>query len=121
MLSMQRQAAKGATVAKTKYELFKSLLLEWIVDQNIPLTAVEHGSFRAFLTVLSPDVDSYLPNSAGTVRNWLITEFDRAKKEIKHQLREDPMSQIHISFDMWTSENQLALIGIVAHYLDDNA
>lgn len=118
VLSIQRQAAKGATVAKTKYELFKSLLLEWVVDQNIPLTAVEHDSFRAFLTVLSPDVDSYLPNSAGTVRNWLMTEFDGAKKEIKRQLREDPVSRIHISFDMWTSENQLALMGVVAHYLD---
>ena len=121
VLSMQRQAAKGATVAKIKYELFKSLLLEWIVDQNIPLTAVEHESFRAFLTVLSPDVDSYLPNSAGTVRNWLMTEFDGAKTEIKRQLREDPVSRIHISFDMWTSENQLALMGIVAHYLDGKA
>ena len=118
VLSMQRQAAKGATVAKTKYELFKSLLLEWIVDQSIPLTAVEHESFRAFLTVLSQDVDNYLPNSADTVRNWLMTEFDRGKKEIKRQLHEDPVSRIHISFDMWTSENRLALIGIVAHYLD---
>ena len=48
MLHMQRQAAKGAHIAKTKYELFKGLLIEWVVDQNVPLAAVEHESFRNF-------------------------------------------------------------------------
>ena len=118
VLHMQRQAARGAHIAKTKHELFRNLLIEWIVDQNVPLAAVDHESFRNLLTVLAVDVDSFLPKSSTTVQKWLIAEFDKKKLGIKQQLHEDSISKIHLTFDMWTSDNQLALLGIVAHYLD---
>jgi hypothetical protein len=68
--------------------------------------------------VLFQDVDAYLPRSGDTVHRWLITAFEMQKQEIRRQLHEEPVSKIHLSFDLWTSENQLALLGIVAHYLD---
>jgi hypothetical protein len=41
VLTMQREAARGAFVPRPTVELFRSLFLEWIVDQNISLAAVE--------------------------------------------------------------------------------
>src|SRR5271170_7884929 len=88
VLYMQRQAARGAFVTKTKHELFKGLL-DWIVDQNVPLSAVEREPFRDLLTVLSNDVDHFLPKSGSTVQSWLMHEFGRKERRIKQQLRED--------------------------------
>ena len=70
------------------------------------------------MTILVNDVDNFLPRSHATVQKWLMAEFDKKKLKIKQQLHEDFVSKIHLTFDMWTSENQLALLGIVAHYLD---
>jgi hypothetical protein len=105
VLYMQRQAARGAHVTKTKHELFRSLFIEWIVDQNVLLAAVEYESFRNLLTVLAVDVDSFFPKSSATVQKWLIAEFDKRKLGIKQQFHEDSVSKIHLTFDMWTSEN----------------
>jgi hypothetical protein len=68
--------------------------------------------------MFSDEVDILLPQSGDTVYRWLIDEFEKQKQEIKVQLYERPISKIHLSYDMWTSENGMALLGIVAHYLD---
>jgi hypothetical protein len=83
VLYMQRQVARGAFVTKTKHELFKGLLLDWIVNQNVPLSAVKRKSFRYLLTVLSSDVDHFLPKSGSTVQSWLMHEFGKKREESK--------------------------------------
>jgi hypothetical protein len=37
---------------------------------------------------------------------------------IKQQLYEDLINKIYLTIDIWTSENQLTLLDIVAYYLD---
>jgi hAT family C-terminal dimerisation region len=118
VLQMQRKAASGALIIKDKVNAFRTLLLQWIVDQNLPLSAVESEFFRDLLTLLSHDVDTFLPKSGDTVHDWLMASFDTRKQDIKRELKEDALSKIHLSFDLWTSPNQLAMLGIVAHYLD---
>ena len=115
---MQRLAAQGNLIPRPKAESFKALLIKWIVEQNLPLTAVESDTFRDLLCLLSKEVDAYLPLSGDTIHNWIMTEFDLRKQSIKRQLYDEPISKIHLTFDMWTSENKLALLGVVAHYLD---
>jgi hypothetical protein len=118
VLAMQRLAAQGNLVPRPKAESFKALLLKWIVEQNLPLTAVESDTFRDLLCLLSKEIDAYLPLSGDTIHNWIMTEFDLRKQSIKRQLYDEPISKIHLTFDMWTSDNKLALLGVVAHYLD---
>ena len=45
VLAMQRLAAQGNLIPRPKAESFKALLLKWIVEQNLPLTAVESDTF----------------------------------------------------------------------------
>ena len=48
-----------------------------------------------------------------------MKEFKRQKAVIKDELA-NARSRIHISADLWTSPNSLAIVGIVLHYLDRN-
>jgi hypothetical protein len=61
----------------------------------------------------------YLVKSATTIRKWILKEFERQKLAIKDELA-NARSRIHISADLWTSPNSLAIVGIVVHYLDKN-
>jgi len=61
----------------------------------------------------------YLVKSATTIRKWILKEFQRQKLAIKDELA-NARSRIHISADLWTSPNSLAIVGIVVHYLDKN-
>jgi len=47
-----------------------------------------------------------------------MNEYTVKKAEIKRQLKEEAVSAIHLSFDLWTSPNSYALIAVVAYYID---
>src|SRR5436309_9711648 len=52
-----------------------------------------------------------------TTRNMVIAEFEKHKGIVTELLR-GAISQIHMSFDLWTSRNKIVLMGIVVHFLD---
>jgi len=60
-----------------------------------------------------------LPASANTIRAWIVRSYDTERQMIQKSLGKS-RSRIHFTMDMWTSPNHLALLGIVAHYMDQN-
>jgi hypothetical protein len=126
-------------------DLFKQLLIQWIVTNHISFSQVENKSFRLLLMYLSACVSipkfrlyfthltcpfllvvgtsSYtvigrcLPRSENTVRSWILTAFNVAKESLKSQLITLDTT-IHYSCDLWTSPNHRAFLGIVAHWVD---
>ena len=98
---------------------FRYLLIRWIVMMNICLWVVEHESFREMMVHCCAGLEPYLVQSRKTIRRWILKEFKRQKAVIKDELA-NARSRIHISADLWTSPNSLAIVGIVVHYLDRN-
>jgi hypothetical protein len=45
-----------------------------------------------------------------------LKDFERRKEAVKEDLLLSK-SKVHISFDLWTSTNKLAMLGVVAYYL----
>lgn len=114
---MQRRGTTYDPIVKLRADNFKAVLLRWIVDANVSLTAVINKLFRKLLGIVSLDVDGLLPHSGDTIRNWLMKEFETTSEEIKAEMKKS-LSRIHFSFDLWTSPNQLAIMAVIAHYLD---
>jgi hAT family C-terminal dimerisation region len=98
------------------WELLKLRLIEWIVVMHITFSQVESEWFRRFLTVLSPNLAEWIPRAGNTVRAWIITEFQRHQEAVKRELHTSK-SRIHLSFDLWTSPNNMAFVGIVGHFM----
>lgn len=53
-----------------------------------------------------------------TVRNWLLSAFEERKPDVKLALQR-AKSRINLSFDIWSSPNDLSLLGVVAHFIDE--
>ncbi|KAK2675193.1 hypothetical protein RAB80_002231 [Fusarium oxysporum f. sp. vasinfectum] len=56
VLDLQKQAVDRLAIPKSKAELFKDLLLHWIVDADIAFSAVEHPDFRKLLGLLNEEL-----------------------------------------------------------------
>ena len=97
---------------------FKKLLVRWIIYDNISFHKIESPRFHDLLnyTNSATATAECLPTHT-TTRNMVIMEFEKHKGIITELLR-GAMGQIHMSFDLWTSRNMIALIGIVVHFLD---
>lgn len=111
-----------------KFTLFQELLLRWMVSCNISFRHVEDNSFRMLLSYLTVVVSSYnaiphsLPKSGDTIQSWVCSLFANTKDQLQTDLLSAPFS-IHFTFDLWTSPNHIAFMGIVGHWVnkDDKA
>jgi hypothetical protein len=68
---------------------------------------------------LQPSLERYIPQSHSTIADWVKEDFLEARIELTSQLA-IARSQIHLSFDIWTSPACRAILGVCAHFLTPN-
>lgn len=113
-----QESLRKALVTKTTGQLFRNTLLGWLAGANIPLSGIEHPLFRQLLCLLNKDLlQELLPHSGDTIRAWMKAEFEAEKELLKNELARSPYKK-HLTFDLWTSPNQYALLGITVHFVD---
>lgn len=60
-----------------------------------------------------------LPSSGTTIKAWIMEQFHHSQSKLIRKLSRS-RSSIHFTFDMWTSPNHRAFLGMVAHWMDEN-
>lgn len=97
---------------------FQDALVYFAVLCQLSLSLVTSTIFIEFLKQLYPAIQKILPSASDTIRKLIIATYT-GKKEQKIKELARAKSMIHFSFDLWTSPNHLALLGILAHYVDE--
>ncbi|KAH7471723.1 hypothetical protein FOMA001_g13235 [Fusarium oxysporum f. sp. matthiolae] len=95
------------------------LYVRFITACSLPFRLVECPEFRALLAYINKDVDTWLPDTHETIRKWIMRQYEDQKEKVKQRMQ-SAKSRIHISCDLWTSPNSLAILGIVAHYVTED-
>ena len=111
----RRRALLGAMINK---DLLEYLYIRWTVVNDIPFLQVEHEDFRVFLDYINPAANDVLPRSHNTIRARVITLYEEGKDRVRHILQ-SAISDIHLTRDLWTSPNHLGLLGITAHFTNE--
>lgn len=79
---------------------------------------MESRSFRDLLEYLQPQLQGHIPSRASIVR-YTAHAYEKSLILVQAALAR-ATTKIHLSFDLWTSPGRrLSLLGVVAHYLDD--
>ena len=100
-------------------DVLEVLYVKFIATCNVPLRLVESPEFRALLSYINPDIETWLPDSHNTIREWVMKQYLDQKRRMKQRLQSS-RTKIHIACDLWTSPNSLAIFGIVAHYISED-
>lgn len=90
-------------------EHFKRLLISWVVSDNIPFYKLESERFRELCEYLRPQSRQHVPHHT-TTRSMIIDEYER-HLPIVIDLLQNAATQIHLSFDIWTSRQTRCLAG----------
>ena len=117
IVGRQKEQYISLTSAVLRQPLINALITLLVVCQ-LAFTLATNHLFIAFLKTIYPTIEQLLPKSSTTIRKYVILAFEKRKGVLKAALRRSK-SQIHFSFDLWTSPNHLALLGIVGHYIDE--
>jgi len=118
ILSENSRAAFFTKRIPFKREVFQSCLIDWILQDRISFHEVESEAFRDMILSLRPEAEETL-SCPNTIRAHCMQRFHETREQIK-DLFVVAKSRIHISADLWTSPNNYALLGIVAHWWDVN-
>jgi hypothetical protein len=101
------------------FETFKGLLLQLFILEGISFSKVEAKAFKELLTYLQPQLRDCIP-SRRSLRRYIAAAYSEGLQSVEKALQQ-ATTRINISFDLWTSPGRrLALLGVVAHYLDTN-
>ena len=112
---LQRQdTAQRTTFVRSDWQL---RFLQWAINDEISLRQSASALLRGLIAYRNPIIEPVLPQSHTTTRIWIVKAFHKAKEAIRSDLSTS-ISRISISFDGWKSDNELDLLGVMAHYVE---
>jgi hypothetical protein len=117
MVTMLKRQAEAQTSSFDRSD-FQNILLSWIVGDDISLRSSCSKRLRTLVTYRNPILANALPTCHQTSRQWIVQASRAAKEAIRRDLSK-AKSRITLSFDGWKSGNELDLLGVVGHYIDD--
>lgn len=97
---------------------WKAAYLSWAIADDVSLSKTASKRLRRLLGYRAPLIKPIIPKSRNTTRRWIIEAYNSFKAVVIHHLS-TAKSRISLSFDAWKSDNELDLLGVVAHFLDE--
>lgn len=114
------QALSNRVIKSFDRNYFQTLVMEWIVSNNLAFATVEHAELRAIFEYLNPSVGICDANlTADSIRSRVLSAYKEHKETVVEVLQQSP-GLVHISFDGWRSGNRLALYGIACFFRDQD-
>jgi len=101
-------------------DVLEALWVRCVVSNNLSFRLVESDEFRAFLKYLNKDAEELLAKDHSHVRWWIIRQYKALKNTLITTTLSRAKSKIHISCDLWTSPNSIAILGITAQFIDEH-
>ncbi len=94
------------------YNDFQAKLYDWLISDNVAFNQPESEKFQELLIYLQPRIKRYIPCRT-TARRIVTSIHDRSIGVVTEKLA-TAITKINLSFDLWTSGNKLALLGLCA-------
>ena len=114
--TVQRQL--NAQTAIFDQDDWQSYFLAWAVSDDISLRKAVSKRHRKLLIYRNPILKDVIPQSKTTMRKLVISAHKALKPVVIHSLA-TAKSRITLSFDAWKSDNDLDMLAIIAHYIDE--
>ncbi|KAG6978100.1 putative AC transposase [Fusarium oxysporum f. sp. conglutinans] len=115
--SKKRPASSSLLLPRAKMARIRELSVGHIIDSNLPFTTFESTYLQELFRQLDSGLYAQVPWGRTATKKDLEYILVSKKAAVKEEL-ENAVTQIHLSFDLWTSPNSLAFISIFGHFID---
>jgi hypothetical protein len=110
-------AVNNTLAAAFDKDQFKALLYDWVIANNVPFEQLESPQFKRLVGYLNPRAERHIPCATTASRTVAIC-YDKTLGIVTETLS-SAITKINISFDLWTSKNKLALLGLCVHFINN--
>jgi len=99
-------------------DMLERYIVKLLVSGDLAFQFIKLPAFRDLCHFLNQDIDTWLPTSPSTAKIWIIRAFREAQIKLKSRL-EKARSKIHLCADVWTSPNNLPILGITSQFVSE--
>ena len=110
--------ANNTLAAAFDKDQFKAYLYDHIIANNVSFEQLESPAFKRLVDYLNPRAKRHIPSAVTASRTVAIC-YDKALGVVTESLH-SAITKINLSFDLWTSKNKLALLGLCASFIDND-
>jgi len=113
------EAFEQDQIARFDKMKFRRLIVNWLVESNLPFTVATSPALQAAFHYANPQVltQQAMPDPRA-VRRQILSDFHKYKSRVTEALARSP-GQVHVAFDGWTSRNRHGFLAITAQFLDE--
>ncbi|KAF4966507.1 hypothetical protein FSARC_5821 [Fusarium sarcochroum] len=115
--SKKRPASSSFLLPRARMARIRELSVGYIVESNLPFTTFENTYLQELFRQLDSDLYAQVPWGRTATKKDLEDILVSKRAAVKEELN-NAVTQIHLSFDLWTSPNTLAFISIFGHFID---
>ncbi|PNP50095.1 hypothetical protein FNYG_15977 [Fusarium nygamai] len=113
----KRPRLDQSVIPKAKVKAVQELSVGFVIDSDVPFTIFEHKFLKELFYQFDHELALQIPWSSSSITRELQKIFESKADIIKAELG-SALTKIHISFDLWTSPNRLAIMAVFAHFID---
>ncbi|RKK06792.1 hypothetical protein BFJ65_g18346 [Fusarium oxysporum f. sp. cepae] len=113
----KRPRLDQSIIPKAKVKAVQELSVGFVIDSDVPFTIFEHKFLKELFYQFDHELALQIPWSSSSITRELQKIFESKADIIKAELG-SALTKIHISFDLWTSPNRLAIMAVFAHFID---
>ncbi|KAM5529131.1 transposase-like protein [Fusarium oxysporum f. sp. phaseoli] len=113
----KRPRLDQSIILKAKVKAVQELSVGFVIDSDVPFTIFEHKFLKELFYQFDHELALQIPWSSSSITRELQKFFESKADIIKAELG-SALTKIHISFDLWTSPNRLAIMAVFAHFID---
>lgn len=110
-----KSEAKETPYIGINAETIKEAVYKLICRLDMPFSNADHPGLSEFACFFAQR-DVTLP-SAKTTKETFCTKFEEGKEALRKKL--EHVKMVSLTIDTWTSENQVAILGITVHWIDE--
>lgn len=98
-------------------ESLQTAVVDWTIMRDLSFHDVTSPSTQGLLTWNRANLLHALPNSHSTLSTYIKKLLHIRKAEVI-EIIQSASSKVSVSVDVWTSDNHLSFLGVVAHFVD---
>ncbi|KNB16592.1 hypothetical protein FOXG_14416 [Fusarium oxysporum f. sp. lycopersici 4287] len=110
----KRPRLDQSIIPKAKVKAVQELSVGFVIDSDVPFTIFEHKFLKELFYQFDHELALQIPWSSSSITRELQKIFESKAAIIKAELG-SALTKIHISFDLWTSPNRLAIMALGIH------
>lgn len=107
-------AVENSALAGFNLLEFRALLLQWIIADNIAFRKVESPYLRRLISYANPRTQ--MPSHT-SISRWVAKAYEQ-QLGVATETLAPAITKVSLSFDLWTSGTSVALLGVMAHFID---